>query len=428
MKYFSHRNLLIFSLLFPFLLSGHPRGEKIAHGDVVFNRDSNVLTITQQTDKAIIHWNDFSIAKGEMTKFIQPAKTAAILNRVIEKNPSNILGSLQANGNVFLINPNGIFIGPEGKIKTAGFLASTLNTSDEDFLSGKNLRFTSDNNALIKHEGSIESEGTIFFISRKIEERGKTQANNVHLLAGEEILLIKEGENVAVKLSGKGSIDQKGIIEAAKIHLEANGGDVFSLAINQEGILRSQGILEKDGEIILTADSGIIKVLGDLSSKNEKTGGSIHVLGEYVQLLDHTKIDVSSNTNAGIILLGGDYKGENENIKNARALYVGKNVQIYASSYQEGNGGKVILWADELNYFYGNILAQGGSQKGDGGFVEVSSHGVFEPNGNVDTSAENGKMGTLLFDPVNLNILNNGGTNSGLSPDIPPPPPAQADP
>jgi len=421
------KNLKVLLLMFPLFIFSHPKGEKIIQGDVSFQREGNLFSVNQGSEKAIIHWDDFSIAKDETANFTLPSSFSATLNRVISKSPSSIYGHLTSNGNLFLINQNGILIGPNGKIKTAGFIASTLDVTDEDFLNGSNLKFSSDSMGKLIHQGSIDSSGDIFFISRKIEDEGNTKGTNVHFLSGEEILLFKEGENTAVKVKGSGSIDQKGHIDAIKADLRAHGGDVFSLAINQEGIIHARGIEEKEGQIVLSSTKGIVKVQGELTAKTKEKGGTIHLLGEYVQLLDHANIDVSANLGEGVILVGGDYKGENPLINNARAVFTSPNVKITADATKEGKGGKIILWADELNQFYGNISAKGGKENGDGGFVEISSHGIFSAEGDITTEASNGKTGTVLFDPIDLTIDTN--PNSNLTDGIMPvPPPAQPDP
>jgi len=415
------KRLLLISLS-PLLIFAHPKGEKIVSGKCDFHRTSEMLTIKQNSEKAIIHWDDFSIAKDEIAKFIQPSASSAVLNRVTSSMPSQIYGTLQSNGSIFLINQNGILIGPKGQIKTAGFLVSTLDVANEEFLDGKSLTFKSDSTCEIIHKGSIASSDDVFFISRKITDEGNTYSSDgkAYLLAGEEIVLIKENEKTAVKISGIGSIDQKGKIEAISCDLQANGGDIFSLAINQEGVIQANTIEEKNGQIILSADRGIVKVSGNLIGEK----AAVHILGEYVQLVESANIDVSSDFQGGTILIGGDYKGENPLIKNANAVFISSDVTINANANINGDGGKVILWGEKLNQFYGNISAKGGKENGNGGFVEVSSHGIFEPNGKIDTSAENGKTGTLLFDPIDLNITN--AVNSGIN--LPIPPPAFPDP
>ena len=96
---------------------GNPSGGVLVHGDVLIGDGLNGhLSIHQGSDKGIINWSDFSIAPGEITQFIQPGSNSATLNWVISGNPSAIHGALKANGNIFVINPNGILVGPSGQI------------------------------------------------------------------------------------------------------------------------------------------------------------------------------------------------------------------------------------------------------------------------------------------------------------------------
>lgn len=99
------------------------------------------VTVNTNNAKAIIHWQDFSIGGLETTRFTQPSAASAVLNRVTSTQPSSVLGSLQSNGQVFLINPNGIFFGGGAAVDVAGLVASSLNLTNDDFISGR-LRFT----------------------------------------------------------------------------------------------------------------------------------------------------------------------------------------------------------------------------------------------------------------------------------------------
>ncbi len=104
------------------------------------NRQGNLLSITNSPG-AIINWRAFSIGSNEITRFIQQSSASSVLNRVVGADPSVILGALQSNGRVFLINPNGILFGAGAQIDVAGLVASTLNLSNGDFAAGR-LRFT----------------------------------------------------------------------------------------------------------------------------------------------------------------------------------------------------------------------------------------------------------------------------------------------
>ena len=119
-----------------------PRDPEIVQGTASFIEAGAHLDI-HNSNGAIINWQDFSIAQNESVRFIQESAVSSVLNRVVSGIPSEILGSLDSNGRVFLINPNGIVIGEGARIDTAGLVASTLNISNEDF-SNQELRFTGD--------------------------------------------------------------------------------------------------------------------------------------------------------------------------------------------------------------------------------------------------------------------------------------------
>ena len=114
----------------------NPTAPTVVNGQATFATQGNVLTVTN-TPGSIINWQSFSIASQEITRFLQQSAASAVLNRVISGNPSTILGALQSNGRVFLINPNGISIGPGAVIDVNGFIGSTSHLSDADFISGR---------------------------------------------------------------------------------------------------------------------------------------------------------------------------------------------------------------------------------------------------------------------------------------------------
>ena len=125
-----------------------------------------MLNIRQYSDRTIINWQDFSIAAGETTRFLQPAADAALLNRVMGGNPSSIYGNLVASGQIYLINPAGILVGPSGRIDTRGFFASTLNVSDDNFVKGDGFTPAIPTR---RENGRIEaSEGGVFVIARHV--------------------------------------------------------------------------------------------------------------------------------------------------------------------------------------------------------------------------------------------------------------------
>ncbi|HEU0219698.1 MAG TPA: filamentous hemagglutinin N-terminal domain-containing protein, partial [Gallionella sp.] len=135
-------------------LAANPLGPSVINGQASFVATGNALNITNSPG-AIIHWQSFSIGANEATRFIQQSAASSVLNRVVGQNPSSILGALQSNGRVFLINPNGVLFGAGAQVDVAGLVVSTLNLSNADFLAGR-YNFTAHAGA-----GGIENQGSL---------------------------------------------------------------------------------------------------------------------------------------------------------------------------------------------------------------------------------------------------------------------------
>ncbi len=133
------------------------------------------------------------------------------------------------------------------------------------------------------------------------------------------------------------------------------------------------------------------------------TEGQIALLGNRIAVID-ADINTSGNNGGGTILIGGDYQG-NGTIPNALQTVISPNTTIHADGIETGDGGRVIIWADKTTQFFGNISAQGGTEFGDGGFVEVSGLEFLDFQGQVNTFAPNGNLGTLLLDPTDIVIV-----------------------
>jgi filamentous hemagglutinin family protein len=180
----------------------------------------------------------------------------------------------------------------------------------------------------------------------------------------------------------------------------------LQLNTNSHSISNAGNLAVKPGEN-LTLLGGAVHHTGSLTAP----GGKVQVLGKQVGLFDHARIDVSSETGGGTVLIGGDYQGRGT-VPNAARTYVGTNATIKANALLAGDGGNVVVWADEATGFYGKISARGGSVSGNGGFVEVSGQNFLDFDGYVDTSAPFGKLGSLFLDPSNIEIVGDvGNTN-----------------
>ncbi|WP_354009790.1 filamentous hemagglutinin N-terminal domain-containing protein [Endozoicomonas lisbonensis] len=393
-----------FRLLSSFLLAGlvgiqaqaNPLGGTVIHGDASFTDNGNHLIINQGSDRAIINWRDFSIGHGEITTFNMPSSSSAVLNRVFGDNLSTIFGTLNANGQVYLINPNGIVVGADGMINTQSFMASTLDVSDARFMEGNDLLFSGNSDATLINMGTIAADGgDVFLIARKVSNEGTITATDgtVGMAAGQEILLTRSGDQrLAVKLGGEGSsVDNAGHIQAIQAELKAVGNNPYALAVNNSGLIQANGVEEKAGRVYLSATGGTTSVSGSIIA----SGGEVQVLGDHVQLTDSARIDASGNE-AGTILIGGDFQGKGD-LQTAQTTTIEAGAQISADAHA-GDGGRVIVWADGDTHFAGEISTRG-AEGSRGGFVEVSGKQNLKFRGDVDTGG-----GTLLLDPTNIVI------------------------
>ena len=440
MKKINHN--LTFGILLGLISSqaayANPNGAQVVNGQVnIAHPDPNTLAITN-SNGAIINWQQFSIQQNEITKFIQSGATSAILNRVVGQDPSAILGQLLSNGRVFLINPNGIVFGPNSIVDTAGLIASTLNMTDEDFIN-QNLKFQGENAADISSQGYIKAgaNGDVFLIAPNIENSGiiETDGGQIILAAGESVIIasldsddivfdVQAPDNEVVNLGEMitnggaakmfaGTIKHEGSINANSISVDENGNvQLFAQAdieITNDATITANGT--NGGEIKIESEEGTVWNSGTIEAiGTEQQGGHVEVLGERVALLDEASIDASGETDGGEIFVGGDYQGKNDDVKNAKQTYVGENTSIKADAATNGDGGKVIVWADETTQAYGVITARGGSESGDGGFVETSGKVYLDVSGSsVDASAVNGERGMWLLDPNNIEIVAGGG-------------------
>ncbi|MCE0484857.1 MAG: filamentous hemagglutinin N-terminal domain-containing protein [Methylacidiphilales bacterium] len=436
---------------------GNPTGGQVAAGSASITNAGSTLTINQGSNAAIINWQSFSINSGELTKFIVPNSSSATLNRVLGGNVSAIYGTLQSNGKFFLVNPSGIVVGASGRIDTAGFLGSTLNVSDDEFLKGGDLHFTGTSGAGIDNQGVIHAEsGDVYLIANQVNNSGTLSApqGNVGMAAGSSILLQRAGDqhlfvqpNVSTVTQTTG-VTNSGAIEAATAELKAAGGNAYALAINNTGNIVATGFKKVNGQVYLTADGGDITNSGEISAQNPNgdggtivlnghgtssagtvlnsgkliasgqtkgaEGGTVQVLGNRVGIIDHGVVDISGDAGGGTALIGGDEQGTNPAILDADQTYVGPDAQVIADALATGDGGKIILWGDVSTQAYGQLSARGGSLSGNGGFVETSAP-TLDVQTAPNVSAPHGMAGTWLLDPSDILISDNVTTTPGFS-------------
>ncbi len=414
------RGLILSSLAMGFAMvnsaQANPEGGVVVGGSATISgTGTGATTINQTSDRAIINWQDFSIGLGEITRFIQPGSDAAVLNRVLSGNPSQLLGTLQANGQVYLINPNGIVVGPSGVINASSFVGSTLNIADNDFMTGGNLQFLGSTMAGVENLGTINAlGGNIFLFGHTVKNSGTLKADGtVGLAAGTKIELRQSGnERIGVLLGDATTqsavgVDNQGLIQATSAEIQAAGGNIYAVAINNGGTIRATPTLTMEGgKLVLKSVGGTVVNAGTLDASNPNgKGGTVEVLGDKVGLATTSVIDASGKTGGGKVLIGGDYQGQNAAVPNASSTFVSAGAVIKADATTVGDGGTVIIWSDVMTKYFGSISAKGGAQGGNGGFAEVSGKQNLVFKGLVDLSAANGVAGSLLLDPSAIEIV-----------------------
>jgi filamentous hemagglutinin family protein len=439
-----------------------PEGATVVGGAATIQGQGGAAVIVNQSSSsAIINWNTFNIGARESVRFNQPGSSSVVLNRVTGGlGPSEILGTLTANGRVFLINRDGILFGPSAVVNTAGFLATTHDIANADFMAGRyNFNIPGRPDASIVNQGRITatSGGFAALVAPGVRNSGTITATlgTVALASGNSFTLDMYGDKL-ITLAVNDQIASK-VIDVAtgrplkslvsnEGKIRANGGRVELTAaaartvvdsvINTSGVIKANSIGHRNGMIVLSAATGgskpqgaptqTIKISGTLSAAGKKKGtqgGTILVSGENIKLAS-ARVDASGRAGGGKVLIGGDWGGGNPNkslatnpsaklesfaIPTATTVSVDAGTTINASATRRGNGGKVVLWSDSETTFAGTILARAGARSGDGGFVETSSHGQLAFTGNVDTRAPRGTAGTLLLDPADFYIQNTGG-------------------
>ncbi len=411
-----------------------PAGGQVAAGTAVITQTGErSLQVTQGTPSAILNWQSFSIGAGNSVVFQQPSASAIALNRVIGNSPTEIFGSLTANGQLFLVNPSGVLFGRGASVDVGGLAASTLGIKDSDFLAGR-YSFTNGGGA-----GKVVNDANITTLSGYAALIGPQVLNNGIINARMGTAALGAGDQVTLDMVGNGLINlrvERDALNASAINtgtITADGGNVLMTArsanalldtvLSSEGVIRANALAERGGTIYLDGGPrGVTSVSGKLEASGlgqGQKGGSIAVLGDKVGLLGNASVNVSGSAGGGTVLVGGDFQGANPAVRNSARTYVGQDVSITADAVNSGNGGKVILWADDVTSFYGNISARGGAQSGDGGFVETSGKAILKAVGNVDAAAPNGNAGNWLLDPNNITIQTAGSdTNVTASPNF----------
>ncbi len=421
---------LIFNGALSVTLAG-PEGAEVVHGQVSFQQ-SGLNTTIHASDKSIINYKSFDIARPEVVQFVQPSSSASVLNRILSANPTNIDGTLLANGRVFFINPAGVIIGSGARINVNQLVASGLNISNDSFINGQY--------EFVGGGGTVANYGDIFARSVYLVGKQVTNVGNINcpdgyvvMAAGDRVFLGQPGSSVIVEIGSLEPPDQADAQPSAEITNEgtvnaaggtiilAAAGDVFSRPIMANtGSLSTSNAKTDAGNISLQAGEGKIDNTGTITATSDSGAGGT-ITASASEVVNTGTVDTLGAMGGTVTLEGIDYLGQfgtvsadgstgnggDIDLRAGEVIVLGTDSLTTANAGANGNGGEVVASSPGAAFFEpgAQLEAKGGSESGDGGFLEVSGKEYVETFGQIDLTATNGESGMFLIDPLNLTIV-----------------------
>lgn len=316
-----------------------PTGGKVTSGNATITQNKTVTTINQTSNKATINWKNFSIASNETVNFKQPNSKAITLNRVTGNEKSIINGALNANGQVWILNSNGVLFGKNAVVNTSGILATTAKLSDKDFNEGKYTFKDATANSII-NQGTIEvaNNGSVILASNEVINEGSIKAikGNIHLVGSDSYSINMNGNSLVDLRVDKGVLDSmvsnKGTISAdgGEIYLTTNAvNELLKGVVNNTGIIEANSIDDLKGHIELFAHGGEAQIDGTISANT----GFVETSGSKINFSDNFII------NAG---KGGTWLIDPNNIRIVSDAEPEANLHISGALYESLNDSTVL--------------------------------------------------------------------------------------
>jgi filamentous hemagglutinin family protein len=312
-----------------------PQGGKVVGGSAAISSSGSTLTVQQSSQRAAIDWNTFNVGSGAQVNFNQPNAASVTLNRVLDNNPSQIMGRINAPGQVFIVNPNGVLFGATSQVDVGGLLVTTHGISNADFMAGKNNFEGNGKSGSIVNLGTLQASlgGYIAMLAPQVRNEGVIIAHEgtVAMAGGNKTTLVFSGQSLTAVQIDEGVMDA--LVENKHL-VKADGGLVVMTArsasvllgslVRNSGTVQAQTIANKGGRIMLMGDmtSGTTEVSGtlDASAPNGGDGGFIETSAGRVKIADEVRITtLASNGKTGNWLVdpgsftvatsGGDING-----------------------------------------------------------------------------------------------------------------------
>jgi len=392
------------------IVNAAPIGGNVTIGNAKISQNGNVTNINQSSNKASINWQEFSIGKNETVNFNQPNSNSITLNKVIGTSNSLIQGAMNANGQVILVNPNGVVFSESSSVNVGGLIATTKNITDENFQNG-NYKFEGDSSASILNKGTINAK-YVAMMGKTVQNEGTMVATlgKVELAGGNKFTLNLNGDSLLKLTIDEGTlnalVENKGLIKAdgGVVHLTTQALDsILDGVVNNTGVIEAQTLnTNEKGEIVLFAHGGTAEMGGtiDASAPNSGDGGFIETSGNVVNIKLNAKITTKSKTSkTGTWLIdpndftiassGGNITGAqlssdlgSNNIEIATATQgtSGGNGDIHVNDNVSWSNGNTLTLTAERNI---NINATLDASNGSGGKVLLNYGQGAGANGNT---------------------------------------------
>ena len=388
--------------LAPAALHAAPIGGQVSSGTGAITSSANKTTINQTSQNLAINWQSFGVAANEAVNFVQPNAAAIALNRVTGQNPSAILGSINANGQVFILNPNGVLFGAGSQVNVGGLVATTLKLSDADFMAGT-ISFASTLPAgagqQVVNQGTLTAaqSGYIALLAPEVRNEGVVSAmrGTALLAAGDKVTLKLNNGSLLSYSIDQGSLnalaDNKQLIQAdgGQVFMSASAANTLSTAVvNNTGIIQAHTVQNV---------AGVIKLIGDIRVGTVNVGGTL---------------DASSSTPA----LPGQERGFIET--SAAHVHIADNAHITTAS-ANGLSGTWLIDPEDFS-----IAAAGGDMTGAAlsNSLLTTDVTILSSAGTVSVATGLGLGDIKVNDPVTwsankltLNAQNNININANLN-------------
>jgi filamentous hemagglutinin family protein len=416
--------------------NARPIGGTVVAGTASISRSVANTRIDQATPRAAINWQSFNVGSQQSVTFVQPSSTAMTLNRVVGPDPSQIAGRIDANGRIVLVNQAGVVFYKGSQVNAAGLVASAAGISTRNFMAGQMVfDEPAQAGARVENAGNITigQAGLAALVAPEVRNSGVINAKLGHVvlagaktatldLYGDGLLSLDVTNAVTRAPTGGGGQTSEALVtntgtilaDGGTVQLTARAADgIVQNLVENGGRIRAASVGDKTGTVVLNAVGGSIVIDGQLSATGEQPatkGGAIEATATgNVTVKSGAVIDASGRAGGGVVALGTTLERARRgpsapSTQTARNVTVQAGAHIKADATGSGQGGRVVLLSGDTTHMNGDISARGGPHGGAGGFIEVSGTHLGI-TGSLDAAAPSGTQGTVLLDPVYLDIV-----------------------